>query len=101
LTRSKLSLIQIKIHGRAFNAYGIIILFLKDEGIISVGDKLVNTKAKTSRETSVIENFPIIPQIATPLMAIIKVGDSALWLKITIQIRTDENISKRKLKKGY
>jgi hypothetical protein len=84
---------QIRIHGTAFKTYRLIKLILTLFGKISVGDNDVKTNTRISR----IRSPPFLSlekyQITTPLMAIINVADSALWLKIIIQINTDDKRS--------
>ena len=72
-----------------FKTKGITKFVFNDLGKISVGDKMVNTKTKNNKHFSTIVLADKVYQMATPVVAIIKVGDSALWLKITTQINKD------------
>ena len=79
--------------GKAFRAYGPMNLILTTRGKISVGDNEVKTNARISRIISQAFLSWEKYQIVAPLMAMIKVADSALWLKIIIHINTDDNVS--------
>jgi len=64
---------------------------------MSVGDNEVNTMAEINKMLFNRFLSPIINHIETPAIAIMKVGDSALWLKITIQSKTEDRVRIRKM----
>lgn len=61
-----------------FSTKGITKAALIDFGKISVGDKMVNTITRTNKTLSKTVFCEIAYQSATPKVAIINVGDSAL-----------------------
>lgn len=67
----------------------------------SVTDREVRSSAKMAKKRWNGVIFPEKSQMATPVMARIKVGDSALWLKMTTQIRSEAIISNRKCRSLY
>ena len=78
-------------HGTALMAYGSKKDCLMVFGNRSVGARLVKIKANMASTTTVVFGFSENTHRAMPEKAMIKVGDSALWLKITIQIKRAEN----------
>jgi uncharacterized protein YcsI (UPF0317 family) len=60
-------------------------------GESEVNINAINNKVRFSFFISCEKN-----QVATPVTAIINVGDSALWLKITTHIKTDERVNNLK-----
>jgi hypothetical protein len=58
---------------------------------ISVGVKEVKIRTRTIKIITGADFFLMENQIPIPTKQIIKVGDSALWLKITIQMRQRQN----------
>ena len=81
--------------------YGLTMLSRKFFGKISVGDSDVKINANANSRQFVQFFCANINHIDTPAIAIMKVGDSALWLNITIQISNDASIFIRKLISGY
>lgn len=65
-------------HGNAFSVYVFINSFRTEAGKISVGDRLVRIKALTNKIIFIVFFLLAANQIATPVIAMIKVGDSAL-----------------------
>jgi hypothetical protein len=53
---------------------------------MSVGDKIVKINTEANNTVSVLLKGTLAIHMATPVTAIIKVGDSALWLNITNQM---------------
>ena len=76
--------------------YGLTMLSRKFFGKISVGDSDVKINANANNRQLVQFFCANMNHIDTPAIAIIKVGDSALWLNITIQISSDASIFIRK-----
>lgn len=64
----------------------------------SVTDREVRSSAKMAKKRWNGVIFPEKSQMATPVMARIKVGDSALWLKMTTQRRREASVSNRKFR---
>ena len=85
-------------HGIAFTDHGTKKLSWIKSGNKSVVDKEVKTKAETIKA---VRQRLVMPeekyQIPTPTMAIIKVGDSALWLNTIIQSKIMDSTANRKL----
>lgn len=77
--------------GTALMAYGSKNDCRTLNGNKSVGAKLVNTKARMVSATTILEGVTENAQMAMPVKAIIKVGDSALWLNITNHISIAAN----------
>lgn len=75
--------------GTAFNTKGATQFSLMLRGKISVGEREARIKAAINKARFTAFRFWLKYQMATPLMAIINVGDSALWLKITTHIKSE------------
>ena len=75
---SKTILNHIKIQGTAFNVYGLTHSLRIYAGKISVGDRETNIKAITNKIILILLFSIVVNHNATPDIAIIKVGDSAL-----------------------
>lgn len=76
-------------HGKAFRAYGFTHVSRIIFGKRSVADNEVSIKAKRKRDKFILSGLEMKNQIHMPIMATMKVGDSALWLKMIIQINTE------------
>ena len=76
-------------HGTAFSTYGCTNCSRTMRGKMSVGES--DTSAKVTHKKTVSHLFCSETQYhsATPHMAITKVGDSALWLKMTDQSKSE------------
>lgn len=65
---------------------------LNERGKRSVGDSEVRIKAEMKREVFNMFFSLKTNHNATPSIAIMNVGDSALWLKMTTQINIEQRI---------
>lgn len=70
---------------RAFNTKGSTNVLRKTGGNRSEGDKEEKTKTIQNKKCTLREGGVTTYQTAAPHKAMMKVGDSALWLKITTQ----------------